>query len=213
MVGTAVAYLWNLGSSGYAKGFYAAAVNSGTESWKAWLFGSLDSSNPITVDKPPASLWVMVLAAQIFGFSSFAMLLPQALMGAGTVGLLHSAVRRTSGHAAGLAADTMVLLTPVAALMFPFNNPEAMLVLLMAAAAYCEVRAIEPVAATNKSHALRWLLLAGTAIGFAFLAKMMQVLLVLPAFGLVYLVASPHRLLTRIWRLLAAAGAVIVAAG
>lgn len=210
---TAVAYLWNLSSSGYANDFYAAAVKSGTESWKAWLFGSLDSGNSITVDKPPASLWAMVLSARIFGFSSFSMLLPQALMGVGTVTLLHAAVRRTSGHAAGLLAGTLVLLTPVAALMFRFNNPDAMLVLLMAGAAYFVVRAIEPAAPMKKSHALRWLLLAGTAIGFAFLAKMMQGLLVLPAFGLVYLVASPHRLVTRIWHLLAAAGAVIVAAG
>ena len=210
---TAVAYLWNLTSSGYANDFYSAAVKSGTESWKAWLFGSLDSSNSITVDKPPASLWVMVLSARIFGFSSFSLLLPQALMGVGTVALLYSAVRRTSGPAAGLAAGALVLLTPVAALMFRFDNPDAMLVLLMTAAAYFVVRSIEPVAGGHKSHAVRWLLLAGTAIGFAFLAKMMQGLLVLPAFGLVYLVASPHRLLTRIWHLLAAAGAVVVAAG
>ncbi len=213
MVLTAGAYLWDLSSSGYANDFYAAAVKSGTENWKAWLFGSLDSSNSITVDKPPASLWLMVLSARIFGFGSFSMLLPQALMGVGTVALLYSAVRRTSGHAAGLVAGALVLLTPVAALMFRFDNPDAMLVLLMAAAAYLVVRAIEPVVTRRKSHALRWLLLAGTAIGFAFLAKMMQGLLVLPAFGLVYLMASPHRLLTRIWHLLAAAGAVIVSAG
>ena len=213
LVLTAVAYLWNLSSSGYANDFYAAAVKSGTESWKAWLFGSLDSGNAITVDKPPASLWVMVLSARIFGFSSFSMLLPQALMGVGTVGLLHAAVRRTSGHAAGLLAGTVVLLTPVAALMFRFNNPDALLVLLMAAAAYFVVRAIEPVRGPVKSHALRWLLLAGTAIGFAFLAKMMQGLLVLPAFGLVYLVAGAQRLTTRVWHLLAAAGAVVAAAG
>src|SRR5947209_2376610 len=68
---TAAAYLWDLSISGYANDFYAAAVKSGTESWKAWLFGSLDSANSITVDKPPASLWVMGLSARIFGFSSF----------------------------------------------------------------------------------------------------------------------------------------------
>ena len=35
------------------------------------------------------------------------------------------------------------------------------------------------------------MLAAGTMIGFAFLAKMMQAFLVLPAFALVYLVAAP----------------------
>ena len=210
---TAAAYLWELSMSGYANDFYAAAVKSGTESWKAWLFGSLDSANSITVDKPPASLWVMVLSARIFGFSSFSMLLPQALMGVGTVALLYAAVKRTSGHAAGLVAGALVVLTPVAALMFRFNNPDAMLVLLMTAGAYFVVRSIESPAPGQKSHALRWLLLAGTAIGFAFLTKMMQGLLVLPAFGLVYLVASENKLTTRLWHLLAALGAVIVSAG
>ena len=71
---------------------------------RRWLFGSLDSGNSITVDKPPASLWVMVLSSRIFGFSSFAMLLPQALMGVGTVALLYAAVQRWSGPAAGLVA-------------------------------------------------------------------------------------------------------------
>ena len=210
---TAAAYLWELSMSGYANDFYAAAVKSGTESWKAWLFGSLDSANSITVDKPPASLWVMVLSARIFGFSSFSMLLPQALMGVGTVALLYAAVKRTSGHAAGLVAGALVVLTPVAALMFRFNNPDAMLVLLMTAGAYFVVRSIESPAPGQKSHALRWLLLAGTAIGFAFLTKMMQGLLVLPAFALVYLVASENKLTTRLWHLLAALGAVIVSAG
>jgi len=54
---TALIYPWNLGASEY----YAAAVQSGTQSWKVLLFGSIDSSNAITVDKPPASLWVMGL--------------------------------------------------------------------------------------------------------------------------------------------------------
>ncbi len=210
---TAIAYVWDLSISGYANDFYAAAVKSGTESWKAWLFGSLDSANSITVDKPPASLWVMVLSSRIFGFSSFAMLLPQALMGVGTVALLHAAVKRTSGPAAGLAAGVLLALTPVAALMFRFDNPDAMLVLLMTAGAYFVVRSIENPAPGVKSHPLRWLLFAGTAIGFAFLTKMMQGLLVLPAFGAVYLVASPNRFTTRIWHLLAALGAVVVSAG
>ena len=210
LAGTAVLYLWNLSASGYANEYYAAAVKAGTESWKAWLFGSLDSGNAITVDKPPGSLWVMVLFTRILGFSSFAMLLPQALMGVGTVALLYASVKRWSGPAAGLVAGALLGLTPVAALMFRFNNPDALLVLLLTAAAYCVVRAIEtPIGRT----ALRWLLLAGVAVGFAFLTKMMQGLLVLPAFGLAYLIAGRSGLWTRIGHLLAAAAAVVVSAG
>jgi len=210
LAATALLYLWDLSASGYANDYYAAAVKSGTESWKAWLFGSLDSGNSITVDKPPASLWVMVLFTRILGFSSFAMLLPQALMGVGTVAFLYAAVKRWSGPAAGLVAGALLALTPVAALMFRFNNPDALLVLLLTAATYFVLRAIEtPVGRI----ALRWLVLAGVAVGFAFLTKMLQGLLLLPAFALAYLVAGRSSLWTRIWQLLVAGAAVVVSAG
>ena len=140
-------YLWGLGSSGWANNYYAAAAQAGTQDWKAWLFGSLDAGNAITVDKPPAAMWVMGLSGRLFGFSAFTMLLPQALMGVGAVG---AAVCRPcgacSGPAAGLIAGAVLALTPVAALMFRFNNPDALLVLLLVAAAYCMVRATETAA-------------------------------------------------------------------
>ena len=103
LVGTAVLYLWALGSLGWANEFYAAAVQAGTQSWKALLFGSLDAGNAITVDKPPAAMWVMALSGRLFGFNSWSMLVPQALMGVASVALLYAAVRRTSGPGAGSA--------------------------------------------------------------------------------------------------------------
>ncbi len=219
LVGTTTFYLLNITGSAYANDFYAAAVKSGTASWKAWLFASLDSGNAITVDKPPAAMWIMGLSGRIFGFSSASMLIPEALMGVATVALMHACVKRWSGPAAGLVAGLLVALTPVAALMFRFNNPDALLVLLMTAAAYCVIRAIEapaaggPAVRRRRSRAVNWLLLAGIAIGFAFLTKMLQSMLVLPGFALAYLWAAPSRLWTRIWHLLAALGAVIVSAG
>ena len=77
LAATAVLYLWALGSSGWANDFYAAAAQAGTQDWKAWLFGSLDPGNAITVDKPPAALWVMALSGRILGFSAFSMLFNQ----------------------------------------------------------------------------------------------------------------------------------------
>src|SRR5436305_9322963 len=85
LVGTAALYLWGLAANGYANEFYAAAAQAGSQSWKAWFFGSLDAGNSITVDKTPASLWVMGLSIRLFGLSSWALLVPQALMGVGTV--------------------------------------------------------------------------------------------------------------------------------
>ncbi len=203
---TALAYMVDLSASGYANSFYAAAVQAGTKSWKAFFFGSIDSSNFITVDKPPASLWVMALSGRIFGFGSWSMLVPQALEGVAAVALLHAAVKRWFGAGAGLAAGALFALTPVAALMFRFNNPDALLVCLLVAGAYCLVRAVE-------GGATRWVLAAGTMIGFAFLAKMMQAFLVLPAFGLVYLIAAPTPLRRRLLQTLAGAGAIVVSAG
>lgn len=206
LTATAVLYLWGLGSSGWANNYYAAAVQAGTQDWKAWLFGSLDAGNAITVDKPPAALWVMVLFGRIFGFSAFAVLLPQALMGVGAVGLLYATVRRWSGPEAGLMAGAALALTPVAALMFRFNNPDALLVLLLVVAAYCTVRATE-------TASTRWIALVGCAIGFAFLTKMLQAFLVLPAFALVFLVAAPVGVWKRIGKLAVGAAAMIVSAG
>jgi 4-amino-4-deoxy-L-arabinose transferase-like glycosyltransferase len=206
LLATAVLYLWDLSASGDANSFYTAAVWAGTRSWKALFFGSLDPSNAITVDKPPAALWVMGLSGRIFGFSSWSMLVPQALEGVASVGLLYAAVRRWSGPVAGLVAGGALALTPVAALMFRFNNPDALLVLLLVAAAYCTVRATE-------TASVRWLVLAGVAVGTAFLAKMLQGYIVIPALALTYLVAAPTTLWRRIGHLLAGAVAIAVSTG
>src|SRR5450755_2157921 len=134
LLATTVAYLWNLSASGDANSFYAAAVQAGTKSWKAFFFGSLDSSNFITVDKPPASIWAMALSGRIFGFGSLSMLIPQALGGASPPS--RCCMRVSSGGfgaAAGLIAGLLLAITPVAALMSRFNNPDALLVCLMVA--------------------------------------------------------------------------------
>jgi 4-amino-4-deoxy-L-arabinose transferase-like glycosyltransferase len=203
---TALLYLWDLGRNGWANDFYAAAVQAGTKSWKAFFFGSFDSSSFITVDKTPASLWVMELSARIFGFNKWSMLVPQALEGVGSVVLLYAAVRRWFGHAAGLIAGLVLALTPAAALMFRFNNPDALLVLLMTAAAYAIVRAIE-------SGRTKWLMFCGVLLGFAFLAKMLQAFLVLPGIAIAYLWAGPPRLGRRIWQTVLLGVGVIVGAG
>ncbi|CAN5513349.1 glycosyltransferase family 39 protein [soil metagenome] len=203
---TAVLYLWALGSLGWANEFYAAAVQAGTQSWKALLFGSLDPGNAITVDKPPAAMWVMALSGRLFGFSAWSMLVPQALMGVASVGLLYGAVRRTNGPGAGLLAGAVLALTPVAALMFRFNNPDALLVLLLVVAGYCVVRALQ-------GSSTRWVALAGVALGFAFLAKLLQAFLVMPAFALVVLVAVPGSIWKRIGDVLVGLVAMVVSAG
>jgi len=203
---TAVLYLWDVTRNGWSNDFYAAAVQAGTKSWKAFFFGSFDSSNFITVDKTPASLWVMEISGRIFGFSQWSMLVPQALEGVASVALLYAAVKRWFGPQAGLVAGIVLALTPVAALMFRFNNPDALLVLLMTAAAYTLVRAVE-------SGRTKWLVFGGLLLGFAFLAKMLQAFLVVPGFAVAYLWAGPPRLGKRLWQTVLMGLGIIVGAG
>ena len=203
---TAMLYIWGLSASGWANAFYSAAVQAGTQSWKAFLFGSSDAANFITVDKPPASLWAMEISARIFGVNSWSILVPQALMGVASVGLLYLAVRRWSTPTAGLIAGAVLAVTPVATLMFRFNNPDALLVLLLTAAAYTTVRAIE-------KASMRWLIATGALVGFAFLSKSLQAFLPVPTFALAYLLAAPTTLRRRMVHLLAAGVAIVVSAG
>jgi 4-amino-4-deoxy-L-arabinose transferase-like glycosyltransferase len=205
LVAVAFLYLWGLSASGYANSFYSAAAQAGSMNGEAWFFGSLDGGNSITVDKPPAAIWLMALSVRLFGLSSWSILAPEALLGVASVGTLYAAVRRSllnwrgvgtdatgsthpltgrSAHWAALAGAVVFALTPVATLMFRFNNPDALLVFTMVLASYFTVRATE--------HAGRgWLVLAGVAIGFGFLTKMLQAFLVLPALVVAYWFAAP----------------------
>ncbi len=206
LVLTAALYLWSLSSSGWANPYYSAAAQAAGSSWKAWFFGSFDAASAITVDKPPASLWAMGLSVRIFGLSSWSILVPQALMGVASVGMLFATVRRAYGAGAGLIAGAALALTPVATLMFRFNNPDALLVLLMILAAWATLRAVQ-------SGSTWWLVGAGAFVGFAFLTKMLQAFLVLPALGLAYLIAGPPKLGKRLWQLGLAFVAMVVSAG
>ncbi|WP_051208186.1 ArnT family glycosyltransferase [Propionicicella superfundia] len=225
LVGTAVLYLWGLDQNGYANSFYSAAAQAGSQDWVAWFFGSSDAGNSITVDKPPASLWLMGLSVRIFGLSSWSILVPQALLGVGSVAVLYASVRRTVlrgwpalervaprsdparfAHWTALAAGAALALTPVATLMFRFNNPDALLVFLLTLSSYFTLRATE-----NGSR--RWLLAAGVAIGFGFLTKMLQAFLILPILVLVYIVATKATWKRKLVDLLIAFAAVVVSSG
>ncbi|MFJ8667828.1 ArnT family glycosyltransferase [Streptomyces sp. NPDC093600] len=203
---TGVLYLWNLSASGYANSFYSAAVQAGSESWKAFFFGSLDAANAITVDKPPAALWPMALSVRLFGLGSWQILVPEVLMGVTTVAVLYAAVRRRFGAGAGLIAASVLALTPVAALMFRFNNPDALLALLMTVAVYLVLRALE-------DGRTKWLVWAGAAFGLAFLAKTLQAFLILPPLALVYAVCAPAGIGRRIGQLALSGVALLVSAG
>ncbi|GAB18736.1 putative glycosyltransferase [Gordonia effusa NBRC 100432] len=206
LIATTIGYLWNLSANGWGNSFYAAAIQAGSQSWKAWFFGSSDMANSITVDKPPASLWIPGLSVRVFGLNSWAMLVPEVLMGVGSVALLYFLTRRYFGHWAAILAGAVLAVTPVAALMFRFNNPEALLLLLMIGAVWAALRAVE-------DGRTRWLILCGVFVGFGFLTKQMAVLLIVPGLAITYFVFGPYGWGRRLVQLLAALAGLVVSAG
>jgi 4-amino-4-deoxy-L-arabinose transferase-like glycosyltransferase len=206
LICTAALYLWDLSASGWANSFYSAAVQAGAKSWKAFFFGSFDASSFITVDKPPVSLWVMELSARLFGVNSWSILVPQALEGVAAVGLLYATVRRSFRPSAALLAGAAMALTPVAALMFRFNNPDALLTLLLVGAVYATVRSLERGKTT-------WLVAAAILVGGAFLTKSLQAFVILPVLAGVYFLAAPVSWRRRLFQLALATVALVVSSG
>ncbi|MER5210457.1 glycosyltransferase family 39 protein [Streptomyces sp. NPDC002838] len=198
----AVLYSWNLSSSSL-NSFYSAAVLSGTQSWKAWFFGSLDAGNFLTVDKPPLALMVMGLSCRILGYGTWQMMAPMIVAALGTIWILHASVKRVFGHAAAAVAALVLTLTPITVAINRDNNPDTLLVLLMAGGAALALRAV---------HNGRLLPLVGSAVcfGLAFNTKMLQGYIALPAVFAVYLYAAKPKLARRIVNLLIAAVALAV---
>ncbi len=202
----AVLYFWGLTISGYANTYYSAAALAGSQSWSAWFFGSVDASNFITVDKPPLAIMLMGLSVRLFGLNSFAILLPEALIGVASVALLWVVVRRTFGPAAALIAALVMAFSPVAVLIFRYNNPDALLTLLLIAGAWAIQRAIT-------DRRFRWLVLAGLFVGLGFNTKFLQAYLVLPAFVVAYVIAGVGGLRHRIGGFFVLAASTFVASG
>src|SRR4051812_49167344 len=195
---------WGLTRSGMSNTYYAAAVKSATESWKALFFGSIDPGSFITVDKPPLSIWLMGLSGGVFGFSAFSMLLPQAICAVAAVGLLHATVKRLAGHGPALLAAAALAISPVSIAIGRVNNPDALLVLLLVLSAYLVVRAIQ----SARTRTLAW---AGAVVGLAFMTKMLEGWMIVPALGAAYLMAGRPRLAGRIGQLAVAAATMVAA--
>jgi 4-amino-4-deoxy-L-arabinose transferase-like glycosyltransferase len=205
LVVAGVLNLWALSRNGWANEYYAGAVRAMSESWHAFVYGSLDVRGVMTVDKPPLALWVQALSVRAFGFNSWAMLVPQALMGVASVGLVYDLTRRRFGRAAGFVSGAVLALTPIAVAISRHNNPDALLVLCVTAAVWAMVRALE-------DGRTRWVVLSGVCVGLGFEAKMGAALLVVPALALAWLWMRP-RGLTHAVGALAGGGAAMVVVG
>jgi 4-amino-4-deoxy-L-arabinose transferase-like glycosyltransferase len=182
--------------------FYDAAVHTMAGSWHAFLFGALDPSGGVSVDKPPVDLWLQVVSVKLLGYNATALKLPQALAGTASVVVLFDLVRRAAGNAAGLAAAAALAVFPIAVLTARSDTMDTAMSFLLLVAAWCVLHAIE-------RQRSAWLIAAGATIGLAFNVKLFQALLVVPALGLLWLLRARVS-----WRrrLVAATAAVVVAA-
>lgn len=205
LVATALLHLLGIGGDGWQNTYYSAAAQAGAESWQAFLYGASDAPASITVDKPPAALWLMALSVRLLGLSPVAIALPQALLGVATVALVLVTARRLVGPRLAMLAGAAAATTPIAALVFRYDNPDALLTALTALAAYATVRCLE-------STRARWALLLGATVGLAFLTKQLQALLPLPGLLLALAAAGPGTVLRRLRTLLVAGAAALVTA-
>ncbi|MGA7704906.1 MAG: glycosyltransferase family 39 protein, partial [Solirubrobacteraceae bacterium] len=194
--------LWGLTRSGYANTYYAEAAQAASRNWTAWLTNALDSSGTESLDKGPLSNMLMGLSGRLLGFSSFSMLLPEALCGVGAVLVLHNTVKRTLGHRAAILAAAMLALTPIFVAMSRYNNPDALLVLLEVTAAWALVRAL-------RGGRTRAVVLCGVLVGLAFNVKMLQAYLIVPALAATLLIAGQGGVRRRIGQLLAGGAAMV----
>lgn len=200
-----VLYSWAIGESDFGNAYYSAAVRSMTESLPNFLFGAADPYGVTNAGKPPMALWPQAIAASVFGFHSWALMLPQVVEGVAAVVLLHRTVRLWAGERVALLAALVLALTPITVMVNRSNNTDSLLVLLLVAAAYAGTRSA--LADTGASRT-RWLLLSAFLVGCGFTTKLMAAWVVVPGFALVHLVGAAGPVRDRL-RDLAAAGGVL----
>jgi len=183
--------------------YYTVAVHSMLLNWKNFFFLSYDPNGFVTIDKPPLDFWLQAASVRLFGFSTWSLYFPQALAGVLAVIILFFLVRRLCGPEAGLLAALVMTTTPVCVWMSRINYVDMMVVLIVLLAAWTLHRAIE----TGKRY---WLLLAAILVGLGFNTKMAYAYLVMPAFGLFYLLGSPRHWRVRLIDLALALSVLLV---
>jgi 4-amino-4-deoxy-L-arabinose transferase-like glycosyltransferase len=181
---------YKLGQDGFDT-YYPPAVRSMMDNWHNFFFAAYDPGSFTALDKPPVGFWLQVLSAKIFGFNAVSVLLPQALCGVLSVLLLYSLVRRHFGVVAGLIAALALAISPISVVTNRNVTIDSTLALCLLAGAWAVLRAAE-------TGRLRWLLLTAVIVGLGFNIKMMEAYLVVPAFGLLYLLAAPISIKKRV---------------
>lgn len=162
----AFANFFELQRNGYANLYYAAAIRSMLQNWHNFFFVAFDPGGFVSVDKPPLGFWIQAASAKLLGYSGFSILLPEALAGVLSVGMIYLVVRRVFGAGAGLLAALFLAITPISVVTNRNNTIDSLLALTVLLGAYAMTRAVE-------RGSLRWLLLAGVLVGLGFNIKLL----------------------------------------
>ena len=195
-------YFYNLSQNGYSNTYYAAAVRSILSNPAVMLWGSFDPAGFVTVDKPPVAIWVQTVSAVIFGYTGWALILPQAVAGVCSVLLLYLVISRSFGKPTGLIAAFVLTITPIAVAVGRTNNLDGLLVFVLLLAFITAMEAW-------RRGSLPLLVATAILVGIGFNIKMIEAFAVVPAFFGIYLLSKPIPLKTRIAHL-AGAGAVLL---
>jgi len=171
----AAAYAWRMGNDPLEP-YYEASVRSLSTSAQDFLYGAFDPTGTLTLDKLPGALWVQALFVVVFGFHTWAMVLPQTIEGVLAVVFLYRAVARLGGRTAGVVAAAVLAASPAVVALNRGNMGDTLMMLLL-------VLAADATSAAVKSGRGRSLVMAGVWVGLAFQAKTLQAWLVLPVPG------------------------------
>jgi 4-amino-4-deoxy-L-arabinose transferase and related glycosyltransferases of PMT family len=183
--------------------YYAAGIKSMLISWHDLFFAAFDPAGFLALDKPPLGFWIQALSVKLFGFSTFNILLPEALAGVLAVALLFHLVRRVFGPLAGLIAALVLAISPISVATNRNNIVDSLLVLTTLLAAWMVCKAAE-------TGRLRWLCLCAVMVGLGFNIKYLQAYMVIPAFALVYLLGTALHWRTKLCHSAVALGVLLL---
>ncbi len=187
--------------------YYDAAVRTMSLSWHNFFYGVFAPGSGLAIDKPPVDLWLQVASTKAFGFTTPALLLPEALAGTLAVFLLFDLLRTLFGWAAGVAGALALAVLPIAVITARSDTMDSvMCALILGAAALIARAAAHPEGRRGR------LLLAAALYGLAFDVKILEALIALPALLALYWLSSPDAIGVRLRRLAAMTGVFLVVA-
>jgi 4-amino-4-deoxy-L-arabinose transferase-like glycosyltransferase len=186
---------WQLSLNGLGNTYYSAAVRAMTASWHNFFFAAFDRGGFISVDKPPVMLWITALSARVFGYSTWSLLLPAAIVGAAAVALLWIIVERWFGALAATLAALVLACSPISVAVNRLDLPEPFLLLFLLAAVWALQRSLDD------ERWLRWTVLAGAFVGLAFNTKMLAAAIPGPALALLVAAGAKEAFTRRALRL------------